>query len=131
MPTAPRARIGVWSGEPAVISRVSSQLRPLGVSIEGLESSEEVMAGVLDDRIDVLIADLGAVSPRRVAALRNLKRVRPRLPVIVLAAVFDERFRQEVMPLGVYCHLLPDGEEEELLQAARSALTLASRANPA
>lgn len=89
------------------------------------------MAAVLDDRVDVLIADMAGASARQATALRNVKRVRPRLPVVVLASVFDDRLRSEVLPLGIHCHLLRDFESPELAEAVRSALRHAASARRA
>ncbi len=123
-------RILLWSADAACAESVTEALRPLtdpdGGGIHWLESPEEVMAEILDNGADLLIADLGDVSSRAVVSLRNCKRVRPRLPVIVLTSTFEDQFRTEVLPLGIHYYLSRAFEAEELAESARSALKLAS-----
>lgn len=134
-PPGSSPRVLVWSADTAVSQRAVQALRALSAgeraAVESSESAEDVMAAVLDDRVDVLIADMAGASARQATALRNVKRVRPRLPVVVLASVFDDRLRSEVLPLGIHCHLLRDFESPELAEAVRSALRHAALARRA
>lgn len=122
----------IWTSDSALAEAVTRALAPLAnrgeAVVETAAVAEEIMAAVLDDRVDVLVADLGACAGRPVTALRNCKRVRPRLPVVVLASVFDETFSGQVLPLGIHCHHLREFEAEEMLQSVRSALRLPSTA---
>jgi DNA-binding NarL/FixJ family response regulator len=131
MGSGPRCVL-IWSDDTAEAQRVAGALAPLRLperaGVACCDNAEEMMAAVLDDRADVLIADLGSGSQRTVTALRNVKRVRPRLPMIVLTSVFDERFRTEVLPLGIHCYLLRDFETDELFESVRSAFKACSSA---
>jgi DNA-binding NarL/FixJ family response regulator len=121
----------IWSTDPDCGRAVTGVLARLDeiadVSIQWRDDPEEVLAEVLDDRADLLVWDLGEVPSRAVTALRNCKRVRPRLPVIVLTSTFDDQFRKKVLPLGVHYYLSREFDPGELLESARSALGLLSR----
>jgi DNA-binding NarL/FixJ family response regulator len=93
-----------------------------------MENPEQVMSEVLDDRTDLLICDLEHSFRHDVTALRNCRRVRPRLPLIILTSTFDEAFRTEVLPIGIHYYMTRDFEPTELLESVRSALGIVKQA---
>lgn len=121
-------RILIWTQSEDRASKARAALADLLemslVECSEEERSEEVMAAVLGDRADLLVADLGDVPHCAVVTLQNVKRVRPKMPVITISSEFNEQFREGVLPLGIHFFLSADYPGEELCESVKSGLKL-------
>jgi DNA-binding NarL/FixJ family response regulator len=128
---ASQPQILIWAGDAQRARRIEEALGELlesgSVICHHRQAPEDVIAAVLDNRSDLMIADLGEVGPCGVTTLQSCRRVCPRLRLITIAATFNEHFRSGVLSLGVHFYLATDFVEEELQESVRSALGLSPR----
>ena len=128
---ASQPQILIWAGDAQRAQRIRVALGELleseSIVCHHRQAPEDVIATVLDNSADLLIADLGEVGACGVTTLRSCRRVCPRLRLITIATTFNEHFRRGVLPLGVHFYLATDFVEEELQESVRSALGLSPR----
>jgi DNA-binding NarL/FixJ family response regulator len=100
----------------------------LADSVEGATFSE---AGTADEALgllrkrpaNVLVLDINMPGRSGLDVLKDVKRIYPRLPVIVLSVQPEEQYAVRCLRAGAAAYVNKDSAPEELAQAARKVLS--------
>lgn len=84
----------------------------------GSEAMEKVRAG----EWDVLVLDLNLPDRDGLDVLRDVKRERPKLPVLVLTMCSEEQFAVRALRAGASGYLTKESAPEELVRAVRKVV---------
>jgi DNA-binding NarL/FixJ family response regulator len=100
----------------------------LADSVEGVTFSEAGNAdealGLLAKRpTNVLVLDINMPGRSGLDVLKDVKRIYPRLPVIVLSVQPEEQYAVRCLRAGAAAYINKDSAPEELAQAARKVLS--------
>jgi DNA-binding NarL/FixJ family response regulator len=100
----------------------------LADSVEGATFSEAGNAdealGLLSKRpTNVLVLDINMPGRSGLDVLKDVKRIYPRLPVIVLSVQPEEQYAVRCLRAGAAAYINKDSAPEELAQAARKVLS--------
>ena len=100
-------------------------LRSAGLRVETFESAEVFLESGPQDKTGCLVLDLRMPGMGGLALLRRLVASGSRIPVIILTAHGDEETRQRSLQAGAMAFLEKPVQGTALLEAVRSALTVA------
>jgi two-component system, NarL family, invasion response regulator UvrY len=85
-------------------------------------TSQETLDAVEKSDWDVVLLDINMPGRSGLEVLADLKRLHPKLPVLVLSAYPEEDFALRVLKLGAAGYLTKQSASDELLSAIRKAL---------
>jgi len=81
------------------------------------ENAEQVLAQVQSHNWDLIILDVSMPGRSGIDILADLKRLRPKLPVLVLSMHPEEQYGRRVLKAGASGYLNKDSAPEELIRA--------------
>jgi DNA-binding NarL/FixJ family response regulator len=102
-----------------------------GVVCREAGNSEEAVAAVRKQDWDLVILDIGLPGKNGLETLRDLKRIRPRLPVLFLSIHPEEQYATRVLKAGGAGYLTKDSAPSRLIDAVRTALAGRRYVSPA
>ena len=85
-------------------------------------NAEEVYAAVQRQEWDLVILDINMPGPGGVEVLRELKRLHPRLPVLVLSVHSEDQYGKRLLRAGASGYMNKDVAPDELVKAVRKVL---------
>jgi len=86
------------------------------------ENAQEVLAQVQDQDWDLVILDVTMPGRSGIDVLADLKRVKPKLPVLVLSMHPEHQYGKRVLRGGARGYLNKDSAPEELIKAIHKVL---------
>jgi two-component system invasion response regulator UvrY len=93
--------------------------------------AEEVLANVQDHTWDLVILDLTMPGRSGLDVLRDIKVMRPKLPVLILSAHPEDQFGKRILRAGASGYLEKQNAPEELIRAIRKVLAGGRYVSPA
>lgn len=87
------------------------------------ENTHQVMAGIKDKKPNILITNLSLRGRGSLNMIRDLKRLYPKLPVLVLTMHSEDRFAVQTLKLGASGYLTKDMPPEEIVKAIRTIVS--------
>src|SRR5450631_4232000 len=106
-------------------------VRQLGAVCGEAMDAQEVLAQVQDHNWDLVILDLTMRGRSGLEVLRDLKVVRPQLPVLVLSMHPEDQYGKRMLRAGAAGYLEKDNAPEELIKAIRKVLAGGRYVSPA
>ncbi len=103
------------------VKQILSEQFP-GSVIGDAQNAEEMIERVQKHNWDVVILDVGMPGKSGLEALKELKQVRPKLPVLVLSAYPEDQLALRMLKAGAAGYLSKDSAPNELVQALRKIL---------
>ncbi len=93
-------------------------------SFEVLEASNsnEVMAVLKNNSIDVLVLDISMPGKNGLEALKDVKSLYPKLPVLILSTFPEEQYAFRSLKAGASGYLTKDSAPENLMKAIKKVL---------
>jgi DNA-binding NarL/FixJ family response regulator len=85
-------------------------------------SSQELLQRIQEQEWDILILDITMPGRSGLDALKELRQIRPRLPVLVLSMHPEDQFAVRVLRAGAAGYLTKERAPEELIGAVRKVL---------
>lgn len=85
-------------------------------------SAEEVLEHACKQDWDVVILDISMPGKSGLEGLKELKRERPKLPVVVMSFHAEEQYATRTLKAGASGYLTKDSAPEELVKAVRKAV---------
>jgi DNA-binding NarL/FixJ family response regulator len=85
-------------------------------------NGEETVAAVRERDWDLVILDIGLPGKNGLETLHELKKLRPRLPVLFLSIHPEEQYATRVLKAGGAGYLTKDSAPSQLVDAVRKAL---------
>ena len=95
------------------------------------ENAEQTLAEVERHVWDLVILDVSMPGRSGVDVLGDLKRVRPKLPVLILSMHPEGQYAKRVLKAGASGYLNKDSAPEELIKAIRKVLSGGRYVSPA
>ena len=93
------------------------------VSIGGAGTAEEALTQLDSEKWDLVILDITMPGRSGVDVLRNLKALRPKLPVLVLSMHPEDQYGKRVLKAGASGYMIKESAPEELIKAVRKLLS--------
>src|SRR5882762_3985194 len=93
-----------------------------GVSCGEAESAQQVLAQVQSHDWDVVILDVTMPGRSGLDVLKDLKSLRPKLPVLVLSMHAEDQYGKRVLKAGASGYMNKESAPEELIKALRKVL---------
>ena len=95
------------------------------------ENAQQALAQVQSHDWDLVILDVTMPGRSGVDVLADLKRVRPKLPVLVLSMHPEDQYGKRVLKAGASGYMNKDSAPEELIKAIRKVLAGGRYVSPA
>ena len=80
---------------------------------------QEVLAEVLQNDYDIVLLDIAMPDRSGLDTLKDLKRLRPHLPVIMLSMYPEEQYGARALRAGAHGYLPKESAPDELIEAVR------------
>lgn len=93
------------------------------VSIGGAGTAEQALTQLGSEKWDLVILDITMPGRSGVDVLRNLKALRPKLPVLVLSMHPEDQYGKRVLKAGASGYMNKESAPEELIKAVRKLLS--------
>jgi len=93
-----------------------------GAVIGEAQNAEEMIAMIRKQAWDIVVLDVGMPGKSGLDALKDLKQVCPKLPVLVLSAYPEDQLARRMLKAGASGYLTKDSAPNELVQALRKIL---------
>lgn len=87
------------------------------------ENSEELLQMMENRRVDVVVTDLSMPGKNALELLKDVSKVTPRVPVLILTMHPEERFAVRAIRLGAAGYLTKESAPIELVKAIRRVVT--------
>ncbi len=116
--------------EQMMVDTIGTILSAKGYSVEGALSSRKGLEMALMSDFDLVFTDIRMPEIGGMKVLRDIKRLKPRLPVIIITGYSTVKTAVQAMRLGAADYLEKPLNPEELLDSAEAAIKNADRASP-
>src|SRR2546428_2518991 len=87
------------------------------------ENADEVFSSVEREHWDIVILDIGMPGRGGLETLKDLKRLCPKLPVLVLSIYPEDQYGIRALRAGAAGYMTKESAPEELVKAIRKALS--------
>jgi len=104
------------------IRRILEQARDISVAGEAADG-HELLALVGRGRWDVLIMDLSMPGISGLAALEEIRRLKPKLPVLILSMYAEDQYAVRALAAGASGYVNKSSPPEELVKAIRTVVS--------
>ena len=95
------------------------------------ENAEQVLAQIETHGWELVILDVSMPGRSGIDVLADLKRLRPKLPVLILSMHPEDQYAKHVLRAGAAGYLNKDSAPEELMKAIRKVLSGGRYVSPA
>ncbi len=104
------------------LETVITRLRLRGIEAEGVDSGEKALEAMRAKLFDAVVLDVSMPGMDGVATLRELKRINPEVPVIMLTGHATLETADEGMELGAFDYMMKPCPIDELLDKVSEAI---------
>lgn len=87
--------------------------------VDEASSGQEVLNKVIKQKYDVVVLDISMPGGSGIEILKQLKKVRPNLPVLILSIHPEEQYAVRLLKAGASGYLTKESAAEELVKALR------------
>ncbi|HTF30598.1 MAG TPA: response regulator transcription factor [Flavitalea sp.] len=91
-------------------------------NIEEVGDGENLIAKVINEKWDVVICDLDMPGRNGLDAMRQIKGIAPKLPVLIVSIYPEEQYAARVLKAGAAGYVSKDAATEELVKAVQRVL---------
>jgi len=102
-----------------------------GVVCGEAENAREVLDQVERESWDLVLLDVSMPGPSGIEVLRDLQRLRPKLPVLVLSMHPEDQYGRRVLKAGAAGYMNKDVAPNELIKAIQKVLSGGRYVSPA
>ncbi len=102
-----------------------------GVACGEAENAQQVLAQIQNQEWDVVILDVTMPGRSGLDVLRDLKALRPMLPVLVLSMHPEDQYGKRILKAGASGYMNKDSAPEELIKAIRKVRSGGRYVSPA
>ncbi len=124
----------VVDDDPSVVASLSLLLKRHGQPTRAARSQEEALAVLREQEVDLVLQDMNfsraTTGEEGLELLARIRRLRPRLPVILITAWGSIALAVEGMKAGAADFVTKPWSNAQLLQAVETALSLAHHLDP-
>ena len=102
-----------------------------GVVCGEAKDAQEVLAKVQSDHWDLVILDLSMPGRSGLDVIRDIKAMRPKLPILVLSMHSEDQYGKRILKAGASGYMNKESAPEELIKAIRKVLARGRYVSPA
>ena len=113
----------IATAEPSTRQEILECLSVQGYQTVAVERGSDALLAVAEDNIGVAIVDLSIQEPSGIRTVEILRKMRPRLPLIVLSSDDSVETGRQILQHGPFYYLLKPLNLDELAQLVGIALT--------
>jgi DNA-binding NtrC family response regulator len=125
-----KKRALIIDDESIVLDSVSRILKEEDIKVDTCLSGREGLARAIEKHFDIVLTDLRMPDIGGMRVLRDVKRAKPALPVIMITGYGSVKTAVQAMKLGAAEYIQKPFTPEELMAAVKSALHLAATTQP-
>lgn len=103
------------------VKQILSEQLPNAVVREA-QNAQELQTRLREERADIVVLDVGMPGKGGLDALKELKQLYPKLPVLVLSAYPEDQLALRMLKAGAAGYLSKDSAPSDLVQAIRKIL---------
>jgi FixJ family two-component response regulator len=115
-------RVAILDDDPSIRTSISRFLKAWDLHVNAYATCVEFMHGIADNRPDCLLLDLHMPEFDGIAVMNHLNYTKVGLPVIVISAEEETKFRDVCYSLGAIRYLRKPLNGAELLSAIEEAV---------
>jgi len=112
----------VATSDAATRQHLVDYLAAAGYPLRVVERGSDVLLAVAEDAAHLVILDLAIGEPSGASTVEIVRKMRPRLPVIVLSADHSVETGRQILQHGPLYYLLKPFNPDDLIQIVRIAL---------
>ena len=120
----------VIDDEQIVLDSVSKILTDEGYRVDGSLSGREGMSQAIEKDYDIVLTDIRMPDIGGMRVLRDVKRAKPALPVVIITGYATVHSAVQAMKLGAADYLEKPFTPDQLLKAVASAIDIAATQTP-
>ena len=117
----------VATPEPLAGQELLARFSGQGYQVIAVERGSDALLAVAEESVGLVILDISIQDPSGAKTVEILRKMRPRLPVIVLSGDHSVEAGRQILQHGVFYYFLKPFNPEELDQIVRLALTPGKR----
>jgi DNA-binding NtrC family response regulator len=117
----------VATPEPSARQELLARFSGQGHQVIAVERGSDALLVVAEGSVGLVILDISIQDPSGAKTVEILRKMRPRLPVIVLSGDHSVEAGRQILQHGVFYYFLKPFNPEELDQIVRLALTSSKR----
>ena len=117
-----RGIILIATPDPSTAQQLLEHFSAQGLKAIAVECGSDAMLAVAEENIGLLILDISVQEPSGTKTVEILRKMRPRLPVIVLSDDHSVEAGRKILQHGVFYYFLKPLNLDELDQIVRIAL---------
>jgi len=102
-----------------------------GAVCDEAKDAQQVLAKVQSDHWDLVILDLSMPGRSGLDVLRDIKGMRPKLPILVLSMHPEDQYGKRILKAGASGYMNKESAPEELIKAIRKVLAGGRYVSPA
>ena len=91
--------------------------------VDEVSSGEELLGEILNKEYDLIILDIGLPGKRGLEVLKEIKSIRPDLPVIILSMHSEKRYALKALKANASGYVTKNVSSDELLKAIQKVST--------
>jgi DNA-binding NtrC family response regulator len=114
-------RVLVVDDEIEFLDVITRRMKKRGIECEGLDNGPGAIEKIQTENFDVVLLDLKMPDMDGIATLREIKRVKPLVEVVILTGHASVKSGIEGMKLGAYDYLMKPMELDPLLEKLKEA----------
>ena len=115
-------KILIAASDPSTRREILDRLSVQGYQAIAVERGSDALLAVTEDNVGLAILDISVQEPSGARTVEILRKMRPRLPVIVLSGDPSVETGRQILQHGVFYYFLKPLDLEELDQIVRIAL---------
>ena len=116
-------KVLIVTSELSIRQQILSRASAKGYQAVAVERCCDALLAVFEQNVGLVIIELSIDEPAGVKAVEILRKIRPRLPLVVLSGDRSLEAGRQVLQHGVFYYLLKPFDCEELDQIVQIALT--------
>lgn len=83
------------------------------------ETGEELLSKVMDSDYDIVILDIDLPGRSGIEILREIKKIKPNLPVLILSSYDEQRYGVRAIQAGANSYLSKDEDKKVIIESLR------------
>jgi len=100
------------------LKQILSETSDMSVAAEA-SSGEEALEKIAHNNFDMILLDISLPGKNGLDVLRQIKREKPKLPVVILSVYTEEQYAMSAFKAGASGYLTKESAPEELISALR------------
>ena len=120
-------RVLIVDDEDDLLSTLVERLEFRGIRKFGVQTGEQALAKIRKQDFDIVVQDVKLKGEDGVEVMKNIKQIRPNLPVILLTGHMSQESSREGLEAGAIDYVLKPINLEDLIVKMQEAIATSSQ----